>query len=204
MRAAPVVSIALVASSFLFPGPVHAETLEFALRAGASVPTEKHDDQPVAAPSGGLVALVQLNAHFAAGAQFETLWLSWHSPPGGDGRFDGPLEFPDDGTRSSLFALTGRFYPVRAVPLLPYVEASAGYASVSMPKELCNAGGGISGQLALGLDWQVAASTRLGIVTAARPFRSARACYPEGSSDPPDVALALSGQLALTTLWESK
>lgn len=197
-------SIALVASSFSFAGPVHAETLEFALRVGASVPTEKHDYQPVAAPSGGLVALVQLDEHFAVGALFETLWLSWHSPPGGDGRFDGPLQFPEDGTRSTLFALSGRFYPLTAEALLPYVEVSAGYASVSMPKELCNAGGGIAGQLALGLDWQMAASTRLGVVTSARPFRSARACYPEGSSDPPDLALALSGQVALTTLWGSR
>lgn len=196
--------MALAASSCLLAWPARAETLEFALRAGASVPTETHDYQPAAAPSGGIVALLQLEDHFAAGAQFETLWLSWHSPPGGDGRFDGPSEFPDDGTRSTLFALVGRFYPLRTEALLPYIDASFGYASVSMPKELCNAGGGISGQLALGLDWPVAAGARLGIVAGARPFRSARACYPEGSSDPPDIALAMSGQLAFTTLWGSK
>lgn len=182
-----------------------AADLDFVLRAGGAMPTEGHPYQPVAAPAGGITALVELSDHFSLGALFDTLWLSWHSPPGGDGRFDGPLEFPEDGTRSSLFALAGRFYPLPHAALLPYAEAGVGYVSVSMPDNLhCHVGSGASGSLSLGLDWAFAAGARLGLIAGARPLRSARACYPEGDQDPPAVALALSGQLAFTTRWAAK
>ncbi len=203
-----VVGTVVVGAVGALAPPVKAEVLEFALRAGASVPTEGHEYQPAAAPSGGLTALVRLGEHVAAGLLVDMLWLAWHSPPGGDGRFDGPLEFPDDGTRSTLFALEGRFYPlardpVDTTPLLPFVEVGLGYVSVSMPNNLdCRSGSGVSGQLAFGVDWQVASDSRLGLTAAARPLRSARACYPD--DEPPTVALAVSGQLAFTTLWSAK
>jgi hypothetical protein len=188
-----------------FTGLAHGDPLEFVIRAGAAVPTEEHAFQPAAAPAGGLTALLRLNQHFAVGASVDMLWVSWHSPPGGDGRFDGPLEFPEDGTRSTLFALVGRFYPLPDAAVLPHVEASGGYVSVSMPNNLdCNYGSGLSGQLALGLDWRVSSRTRLGVIAGARPFRSARACYPEGRENPTDLAFALSGQLAFTTLWSPR
>ena len=159
----------------LEPREASAEELEFALRMGAAVPTETDSYQPAAAPSGGVTALVRLGHHFAAGASLDTLWLSWHSPPGGDGRFDGPLEFPEDGTRSTLYALTARYYPFVDSSFLPFVEGSMGYASVSMPNGLeCQHGSGFSGGLALGMDWWASGSTRLGMLAGARPLRSAR------------------------------
>lgn len=199
-----VISVLAVATVGTFATPGSATTLEFAVRGGVAIPTEGHPYQPALAPSGGLSALVELDEHFAAGAVFDTLWLSWHSPPGGDGRFDGPLEFPEDGTRSSSFALAGRFYPLVDTAFLPFVEGSVGYASVSMPDNLhCDVGSGLSGGLAFGTDFTLSSQARFGFVAGARPLRSARACYPEGRADPPALALALTGQLAFTTLWTS-
>lgn len=186
-----------------------ATELELVLRAGPFHPTDGEGDMAPVGVEGGAAALLRLSDHFALGAMWDTAWIGWSAKGSADGIVVEGLGFPDPNgsMHSTLHAVSARWYVVDSPTLLPYLDFNVGYVSVvDIPDHPdCSDGSGVSGGLALGLDWSLSSWARVGGVLGARPFRMGRGCnaiaYTGKPADPPHGDLAVSGQIALTTVW---
>jgi hypothetical protein len=186
-----------------------ATDLELVFRGGPFAATGGEGRLDPLGVEGGAAALLRVSDHFALGATWDTAWIGWSAKGSADGVVVEGLGFPDPygSMQSTLHAVSLRWYPVDSRSLLPYVDVNAGYLSVlEVPDHPdCSDGSGVSGGLAFGLDWFLATWVRLGGVVAARPFRMGQGCnanfYPGKPPSPPHGGLAVSGQIALTTVW---
>lgn len=199
-------------SACVMPSRADADELELALRLGAF---GLSDDDPNLGPvgvSGGPTVLWRLGDHFAFGGMLDTGWIRWSAPGSSDGVVVPGLGFPDpDGSvQSTLTALSARWYVLGSDTFQPHVQLSAGYiAVVEAPDHPdCGDGSGPSGELSMGLDWSLSSWARIGGSAGARPFRMGRGCnaigYRGSPPDPPHGGLAVSAQLAFTTVWAAR
>lgn len=191
------------------PTTATATELELVLRGGPFIPSDGEGVLDPLGVQGGATALLRLGDHFALGGMVDVARIGWNAVGSSDGVVVEGLGFPDpDGNiQSTLHALALRWYPLSPSTWVPYLELDAGYVSVfEKPNHPdCGDGSGISGQLALGLDWSWTSWVRVGGFTTARLFRMGRGCnaiYYEGMPpSPPHGRLAVSAQLAVTTVW---
>lgn len=191
------------------PTAANATELELVLRGGPFVATDGEGALDPLGVEGGATALLRLGDHFALGAMIDTARIGWNAAGSSDGIVVEGLSFPDsDGNiQSTLHALAMRWYPLSSSTWMPYLELDAGYLSiVEQPNHPdCGDGSGVSAQLQLGVDGSWASWLRVGGVVTARPFRMGRGCtgigYEGKPPSPPHGALAVSAQLALTTVW---
>jgi hypothetical protein len=143
---------------------------------------------------------------------FDTAWIHWSAQGSSDGVILPGLGFPDqDGSiQSTLTALSARWYVLGSGTFQPHLQLSAGYVAVVETPDHpdCGDGSGASGELAMGLDWSLSSWARIGGTAGARPFRMGRGCnsigYRGSPPDPPHGGLALSAQLAFTTVWATR
>jgi hypothetical protein len=194
------------------PARADADELELALRLGAFGLTENDPNLGSVGVSGGPTVLWRLGDHFALGGMLDTAWIHWSAPGSSDGVILPGLGFPDpDGSvQSTLTALSARWYVLGSGTFQPHLQLSAGYVAVIETPDHpdCGDGSGASGELAMGLDWSLSSLARIGGSAGARPFRMGRGCnsigYRGSPPDPPHGGLALSGQLAFTTVWAAR
>jgi hypothetical protein len=207
----------------VLPSQARSTELELVLRGGPFVPTRGEGTLAPVGVEGGAAALLRLGDHFALGLLLDSAWIGWSAQASSDGELattpstvddpgGEPLGFPDpDGSmQSTLHALDLRWYPVTGRSWLPYLDVSAGWlTAVDRPDHPdCSEGSGVSGQLGLGIDWSLSSSLRLGALVAAQPFKMGRGCnsiyYPGMPPSPPHGGLAVSGQIAFTSVWSSR
>ncbi len=209
-------TLAVVFGLFVFVAHARADgknelpRLELGLHGGACIPTDSDSSLSTVGFVAGIAPLVRVSSPFSFGLLIEHSMLGWRAE-GAPGSARPLSAFPDDnGSMSStLVNAVGRWYIIDAKHLLPYLQLAFGFNIAMQAPEHpdCSLETFPLPQLALGLDYRLLPSIRVGASVAGHLFALGQSCndsYYEGKPpNPPFPGFLIGARLGLTTVWSS-